>query len=76
MLASASTARTHFVVFLLLVRLRKFHLPHPARPGRMQAGDLPVDRAIAVLRAGQVAGTDQELAYDLAAGEDKGLLQD
>src|SRR5262245_45514421 len=46
-----------------------------AQPGRLRARDRPVDRAALAVRARQVAGRHQELADDLAAGEDEGLLE-
>ena len=44
-------------------------------PGRLQPGDLPVDRAIVVMCARQVTGTDQELMYDFPASENEGFLE-
>jgi len=54
----------------------KRDIAHAPGPGRLQAGDLPVDRASGVVGAGQVAGADRELAHDLAGGEDEVPLQD
>ena len=46
-----------------------------AQPGRLRPRDLAVDGAALAVRAGQVAGRHQELADDLAAGEDEGLFE-
>ncbi len=44
-------------------------------PGRLQLRDALVGRTAGVMRAGQIADAHQELADDLAAGEDEGLLE-
>ena len=46
------------------------------RPGRFKPGDLPVHRALGIIRPWQVARADHELVDDLPAGENKSLLQD
>src|SRR2546428_13376471 len=44
-------------------------LPRDGRPGRVEAEHPAVHRAGAVVRPWKIAGTDQELPRDLAAGE-------
>lgn len=45
-------------------------------PRRFQFGDLLIDRAIGVVRAGQVTRAEQQFLDDLPAGEDEGSFQD
>jgi hypothetical protein len=45
-------------------------------PGGLKPGDLPVDRAIGIMRARHVPRTDEQLIDDLATGEEEGLFQD
>src|SRR5438105_11726254 len=47
-----------------------------SHPRRLQLRDLAVDRAALVVGARQVADADQELAGDLAAGEQERLLEE
>ena len=47
-----------------------------SHPGRAERSDLFVDRAVLLVRTGQIARGHEELVHDLAAGEDEGLLQD
>ena len=49
---------------------------HASGPGRLQQGDLTIDRAIRVVRPRQVAAADQELLDDLPAGKNKGFLEE
>ena len=57
-----------FVVFC------QHYLAQAVRPGGLQAGDLPVDRASGIVGAGQVSGGDREPGHDLAGGEEEGPL--
>src|SRR5664280_1041615 len=45
-------------------------------PGRLQQGDLAIDRTIRVVCPRQVAAANQELLDDLPAGKNKGFLEE
>lgn len=47
-----------------------------SHPHRLLRRDLFEDRAVFLVRAGQVAGRHEEFFDDLAAGEDEGFLED
>src|SRR2546426_7709707 len=50
-------------------------LSRDRRPGRIEAEDPGIHRARADVRPWKIAGADQELPRDLAAGETEGFLE-
>lgn len=65
----------HSSELFFVVVFGQHHVVEAVRPGGLKFGDLPVNRAIRVVCARQVAGGYQELLDDLPAGKHEGPLE-